>query len=642
MSDEQRAAGGKWHVANQRYLMAAIARVRAAMEMHAQGKQADGTALESADAALAEAARAMPAPAALDVLCTGFGLSRFERDVLLLCAGPELAGGERRTPTFSLALAALPGAHWSALAPSSPLRRWHLVELSGDKVTEDRLRIDERVLHYLAGVEMLDGRLAPLVRPVPPACGLPPSQQDAARGAAEVWRRHRPGSFPPLIQLSGPDVAGRSWVAAEACALLGMKLHGLRAADLPAAAAERELLVRLWEREAVFHRSALLVDADDAAESERTRDTAAFVESAGTFVLLCRRDPLPLKRRAVVRFDVEKPGTAEQRDAWQQALGPAAAQLNGHIDRLVAQFNFSAPVIHELAAESRQSGVEGSRLWDSCRRQARPRLDELAQRLVTAVGSDDLVVPGEQRRTLREIGTQVRQRFCVYETWGFGARSARGLGISALFAGASGTGKTMAAEVLAGELRLDLYRIDLSAVVSKYIGETEKNLRRVFDAAEDTGAILLFDEADALFGKRSEVKDSHDRYANVEISYLLQRMESYRGLAILTTNMKTALDPAFMRRIRFVVQFPYPDAALRAEIWRRVFPAAAPTENLDPHKLGQLNVPGGNIRNIALNAAFLAAEAGEPVRMSHLLQAARSEYAKLERPLTNAETAGWV
>jgi SpoVK/Ycf46/Vps4 family AAA+-type ATPase len=200
----------------------------------------------------------------------------------------------------------------------------------------------------------------------------------------------------------------------------------------------------------------------------------------------------------------------------------------------------------------------------------------------------------------------------------------------------------MGAEVLANELGLDLYRIDLSSVVSKYIGETEKNLRRVFDAAEDSGAVLLFDEADALFGKRSEVKDSHDRFANIEVSYLLQRMEVYRGLAILTTNMKSALDTAFLRRLRFVVQFPFPDAPQRVAIWRRVFPSAAPTEGLDPTKLAKMRIAGGNIRNIAMNAAFLAADAAQPVRMCHVLAAARSEYAKLERPLTAAEFEGWA
>ena len=252
------------------------------------------------------------------------------------------------------------------------------------------------------------------------------------------------------------------------------------------------------------------------------------------------------------------------------------------------------------------------------------------------------MLPEAQCRTLRDVAAQVRQRAKVYEEWGFGAKGTRGLGISALFAGSSGTGKTMAAEVLANDLRLDLYRIDLSQVVSKYIGETEKNLRRVFDAAEESGAVLLFDEADALFGKRSEVRDSHDRYANIEVSYLLQRMEAYRGLAVLTTNMKTLLDTAFLRRIRFVVEFSFPDAAHRAEIWRHIFPEATPTEGVDITRLANLNVAGGNIRNIAMQAAFLAAESGEPVRMWHLLRAARGEYAKLEKPLTDAETRGWA
>jgi SpoVK/Ycf46/Vps4 family AAA+-type ATPase len=255
---------------------------------------------------------------------------------------------------------------------------------------------------------------------------------------------------------------------------------------------------------------------------------------------------------------------------------------------------------------------------------------------------NDLVLTEKDKEILRRIAVHVRQRSRVYETWGFAAKGTRGLGISALFAGASGTGKTMAAEVLAHELRLDLFRIDLSQVVSKYIGETEKNLSRIFDAAEESASVLLFDEADALFGKRSEVKDSHDRYANVEVSYLLQRMESYRGLAILTTNRRNALDHAFLRRIRFVLDFPFPEAAQRAEMWRRAFPARTPTEDLRIDRLARLHVAGGNIQNIAMGAAFLAADAQQPVRMEHLLASARSEFAKIETPLTDAEISGWV
>ncbi len=253
------------------------------------------------------------------------------------------------------------------------------------------------------------------------------------------------------------------------------------------------------------------------------------------------------------------------------------------------------------------------------------------------VGWDDLILPAAELRLLREIAEQVAQRTTVYEKWGFSRKMSRGLGISALFAGDTGTGKTLAADVIATHLRLDLYRIDLSAVVSKYIGETEKNLRRLFDAAENGGSILFFDEADALFGKRSEVKDSHDRYANIEINYLLQRMEAYRGLAILATNMKSALDQAFLRRLRFVVNFPFPGVAERKSIWQRVFPSDVPRAALDYDRLARLNVAGGNIYNIALNAAFMAARSGGTVTMPMVLEASRAEFRKLERPINEMD-----
>jgi SpoVK/Ycf46/Vps4 family AAA+-type ATPase len=211
----------------------------------------------------------------------------------------------------------------------------------------------------------------------------------------------------------------------------------------------------------------------------------------------------------------------------------------------------------------------------------------------------------------------------------------RGLGVSALFAGESGTGKTMAAEVIANALNLSLYRIDLSSVVSKYIGETEKNLRKLFDAAEDGGAILFFDEADALYGKRSAVRDSHDRHANLEVNYLLQRIEAFQGLAILATNLKSSLDTALMRRLRFIVTFPLPGRAERLRLWQKAFPAATPLDVLDYERLARLNLTGGNIHTIAINAAFLAARQQSAVQMVHVLNAARAEYRKLERPLND-------
>jgi SpoVK/Ycf46/Vps4 family AAA+-type ATPase len=355
---------------------------------------------------------------------------------------------------------------------------------------------------------------------------------------------------------------------------------------------------------------------------------------------------IPSLERATLRFSVTRPDAAEQKYLWEEALGAIAGRLNGSLDGIASQFRLSAQTIVATANDFRASLVctddPDAVLWRACRTACRSRLDDLTQRIEATAAWHDLILPEPQKNILRQIAAHAKHRLKVYQEWGFANKGARGLGISALFAGESGTGKTMAAEVLANELHLDLYRIDLSSVVSKYIGETEKNLRRVFEAAEHTGAILLFDEADALFGKRSEVRDSHDRYANIEVSYLLQRMEAYQGLAILTTNMKSALDSSFQRRLRFVLQFPFPDAAHRKEIWRGIFPPAVPTADIDYAKLAKLNVPGGNIRNIALSAAFLAAEASEPVRMLHLLQAAHSEAAKRDRPLSDAETRGWV
>ena len=584
----------------------------------------------------------------LGTLCAGFGLSPFERDVVLLCAGVELDSSfaeacaaaqsdpRRPHPTFGLALAALPDAHWSALTPRSPLRRWRLVEVAGDSVTASPLRIDERVLHYLTGAPAVDELLRGLIEPLPASGPLPRSRAALARRVAAVWSASDGRAAP--VQLIGGDRAGKRALAASACAELGLAAVVLRAADIPSAPAEREALARILEREAALSGAALLIECEEDDDRERERVARALLDDLHGPCLLSARDPVASHVRPIARVDVPPLQEDERLEVWRASLGPLADELTAELDEVARQFALGALGLEAASVEVRL----GASLWEACRAQARPRLDDLAQRIEPAARWPDLVLPEPQRQTLREIAIHVRRRGTVYGTWGFASKGSRGLGISALFAGASGTGKTMAAEVLANELELDLCRIDLSSVVSKYIGETEKNLRRVFDAAEEGGAILLFDEADALFGKRSEVKDSHDRYANIEVSYLLQRMESYRGLAILTTNQKSALDPSFLRRLRFVVQFPFPDPPQRAEIWRRIFPAETPTEGIAPERLARLNVSGGNIRSIALNASFLAAEAAEPVRMEHLLRAARSEYAKLEKPLSESELGGFA
>ena len=653
-----------WSEANQRYLTARLKLVRLALERHAAVVHAATTSSEAASESeaqepLDEALKAFQGHSALGHLAEMFSLSPFEQDLLLLCAGVEFDGTfpslcasahgdpRRNYATFSLALAALPDPHWNALTAAAPLRRWRLIEVtnSGEGLLQSQLRIDERVLHYLAGISYMDQRLEGLVRPFNSRRDLPQSQQNVADRIAEFWSQRKVSSEWPIIVLCGRDQSGKSNVAARACALLGLRLHVLRAEDAPQPVAEREAFARLWERESLLLGSALLLEAGD---QELPPAPVALIEALNSVLLVSVPESLNVRHRSTYRVEVQKPSAVEQHSLWTDYLGPAASHVNGELERLVSQFSLGSDAIldaTEIASQSLkvngETNVPVEALWDACRMLARPRLDDLAQRIVPAATWSDLVLPELQARGLREIAAHVRQRARVHGEWGFAAKGERGLGISALFAGSSGTGKTMAAEVLANDLQLDLYRIDLSQVVSKYIGETEKNLRRVFDAAEDGGAVLLFDEADALFGKRSEVKDSHDRYANIEVSYLLQRMEAYRGLAILTTNLKAAVDTAFLRRLRFVVEFPFPDATHRAEIWRRIFPAATPVKDLDLFRLARLSIPGGNIRNIALHAAFLAADAGDAVTMAHLARAARSEYAKLEKPLTEAEIGGW-
>ncbi|RXF74130.1 ATP-binding protein, partial [Hansschlegelia zhihuaiae] len=328
---------------------------------------------------------------------------------------------------------------------------------------------------------------------------------------------------------------------------------------------------------------------------------------------------------------VAPPGDGERLEIWR-AVAPEGAALNeGALAELAAQFPLGPAEIAEVASAS--PAFRPQELWAAARERCRASTEGLGDIVIPRYGWDDIVLPSDALDDLRAIAAQARHRALVYNQWGFGARLVRNSGVTALFAGPSGVGKTMAAEVICQDLGVDLLRIDLSGVISKYIGETEKNLKRVFDGAQRSGAALFFDEADALFGKRSEVKDSHDRYANIEVSYLLQRMEAFSGLAILATNMKAHLDQAFLRRLRYVVDLPFPTGDLRREIWRRAFPAAAPTEALDLDMLARLEIAGGNIVVIAVNAAFHAAAEGRPIAMAHVLRAARSEFRKLDREL---------
>jgi ATPase family associated with various cellular activities (AAA) len=624
------------------------------------GEEFNKEALARAAEAMAIAEAVDPRPPLLQ-LCPRLGMSQFEQQVLLLCAAMELDPGianlcaqaqgnpNRPYPTFALALSLFDDPAWDSLSPERPLRYWRHLEINqpgAQPLTTSPLRADERIVNYIKGLNYLDDRLTSLVAPMDLAEGeieLPPSQQEAVETTTQYLNQAFRQKRPSIIQLLGPNSSSKQLVAQQAAKNLGLFLYRLPAELIPPQAAELETFVRLWQRESLLLPIALYLDAHEAQGTASAEGQVPplyrFLSHSNTPLILSSRDVRPNLDRPTVLVDIDKPTTDEQRDLWEAALGDLAGDSPA---QLASQFNLNPISIQQiaqtvLAEPTNQDHTLSARLWSACLASSRPQLDVLAQRLDAKATWDDIVLPEEEESLLHQVADQVRQRHKVYQDWGFENRMNRGLGISALFAGESGTGKTMAAEVIANELRLNLYRIDLSAVVSKYIGETEKNLRRLFDAAEDGGAILFFDEADALFGKRSEVKDSHDRYANIEINYLLQRMEAFRGLAILATNMRSSLDQAFVRRLRFIVTFQFPSPDDRQKMWQHVFPTQTLTQNLNLARLARLNLTGGSIHNVALNAAFLAAQKGTSVTMPLVLQAARTEFRKLDRPINEVD-----
>lgn len=618
----------------------------------------------------------------LDRLQTLFALERFEIDVLLVCLAAELDlryeklyaylqdDVTRKRPTVDLVLNLLlpsPAQHLGArrhFLAGAALLRSRLVELIDDPalphptLLSRGLKPDERIVQYLLGADALDARLLPFAELLAPGDGPDDlALDDEARRALSALAALIDTPVPPLTHLTGPAGVGKQSLAAALCRTRHQPLLVVRVDRLlaePAAGLAASLA--LVEREARLQGAAVLYKGIDALQAEAQQAARSVFRDAldggGALTFVTGAEPwddaLPSQARTCLHVPVRRPDAALRLRLWQRALADAPADPGLDAAAVAGRFKLTAGQIEAAAATARGvarlRGAPGQRLatqdlFEACRLTSNRRLGALARKVVPRYKWADIVLPADRIAQLRELCNHVKYRDRVYGDWGFGRKLALGKGLTVLFAGPSGTGKTMAADVIAGELGLDLYKIDLSSVVSKYIGETEKNLSRIFDEAETSNAILFFDEADALFGKRSDVKDSHDRYANIEVGYLLQRMEEYEGVAILATNLRKNMDEAFVRRLHFTLDLPFPDEADRHRIWQGIWPQDTPRdESLDLHVLARrFEMTGGNIRNVALAAAFLAADDGDVVKMSHLMHATQREYQKTGKLLRDQD-----
>jgi AAA+ superfamily predicted ATPase len=617
-------------------------------------------------------------------LAQTFGLSPFEVQAIIICLAPELKRKydrlyaylqddiTRKRPSIDLILTLLCpslAARWQARSyflPQSPLLQLGILHTvhdaqspSGSSDLAQFLQLDRRIVDYLLGHEVLDDQLIPLITvqvaeqafdqvlvEVAPKAQLKGLLHRYFLSANEPFRK-------VVMYFHGPPGVGKRELALGAstqlgCSLLYLDLERLLTQDSPL-----ETLLKRVFREGLLLQAAIYLDHLDRLLSNQPKARMALklladlMAQYGWLLILAGETPwypddLFDQGEDLIFQDIALPipDVPIRAAMWNRALeGWCPHAEESWAWQLASQFCLTPGQIRAAArrVEGQPKAIDGGEkpglndLYAACRRLSSHKLGELAVKLEPHYSWADLVLPEDKLTHLRELCSQARHQYRVLQEWGFGQKLSHGKGLSALFSGPPGTGKTMAAEVIAHDLQVDLYKVDLSGVVSKYIGETEKNLSRIFQAAKTSNAILFFDEADALFGKRTEVSDAHDRYANIETSYLLQKMEEYDGIVILATNLRENMDEAFTRRLRFIVEFPFPDDEHRRRIWATHFPEAAPlSEAVDCEVLAhQFQLAGGNIKNIVLNAAFYAAEDGEKIEMEHIVRGAKREFEKM-------------
>ncbi|KST62189.1 AAA family ATPase [Mastigocoleus testarum] len=631
----------------------------------------------------------------LESLTHDFDLTPTDVDILLICLAPELdlryeslyaylhGDVTKKRPSVDLVLNLLsPNLEAKlearqSLTPSSPLLKHHLLNLFNDPsqpqapLLSKYLKIEERIVNYLLDDNEIDSQIKFYTNYQTPEQNL----EDLLLPNETKQRFQKLIEKKPAITnnfifyFQGDYGVGKQATAEAICNNLGT---GLLIVDgeqlLKLEPRELQTAISLIHRETILQEAALYWKGFDSFLEEEKHPWLNLLlqqwseqEQQIPLTFLAGNiiwEPTDaLKNVSFLRVEFSYPTTNQRVQLWEKNLKSKNLKLKNlnskrnpasetELKELASKFRFSGGQIEDATATARnlaqwrEAGQENliiDDLYAACRLQSNRKLSKLAKKIEPHYKWSDIIIPSDQLQILREICNTLKYRALIYEEWGFDRKLAMGKGLNIFFAGLPGTGKTMSADIIAGELGLDLYKIDLSSIVSKYIGETEKNLSRIFNEAQSSNAILFFDEADSLFGKRSEVRDSHDRYANIEVSYLLQRMEEYQGMVILATNLRGNMDDAFIRRMHFSLEFPFPNKKERRRIWEKIWPDDTPRNpdlNLDL-MAERFEIAGGNIRNIALAAAFLAADDGGTVGMNHLLWAARREYQKMGRVIAN-------
>lgn len=617
--------------------------------------ESDPRIVAQRDEVEAEADSAQDAGARLRLraLAEDFGLSLLDVELFLVALAPDLDvrfeplygylndDVSQRRATVGLALqlcgvSSASGYGRARLAPHAPLLRGGLIELSAmDRPALTRvLQVPDRVLAHLLGDDTPDPLVAPLISDAPP---VPSSSADrfARAYAADAG----------MVYLRAQRGAGAPSAAAAGFAQLGLRTLAI---DLTLVDADTDLamLARIASREARLGGARLVAGPLDAVSENGPLAIRALTGAPGGVVLHGSVSWDPSWAADVpATIEIERVDADAQQAVWANELDEETLAAGVDPSETATLFRLTPDQVQRaVRSAERQAALDGRRVeLDDLLRGARSQnavgLQRLARRIEPRARWRDLVLPPDIEAQLRELAARWRHRDQVLDAWGLGRAAARGRGVSALFSGGSGTGKTLASEVLAGELGLDLYVIDLSTVVDKYIGETSKNLERIFDEADRVNGVLLFDEADALFGKRSSVSDSKDRHANVEVAFLLQRMEAFDGMAILTTNLAANLDEAFIRRLDAIVDFPSPDEPQRKRLWEaKLQPELPRADDVDLEVLAnRFKLSGSEIRNVVVSAAYRAADEQRLLTMEDLVAAILREHRKLGRHLSRAD-----